>query len=129
MYGLWAFNIRYEMNDFSVINQLVSVMAANKTDAKKLVMETGTKHAKDRYPNLTIRKIISLDSIDIKVEDFLFAGDIIDKSFKEKIDWAERDIVKGITEGKPLRQSISMVLCAVSEDAYNRGRSYERDKV
>lgn len=121
MLKLWAFNIRYTMDDWSKINMLTSVMATNEKQAGELSDQMGLERIRLEYPKLKVLKK-TVDSIPIEIKDLLFAGEIVDYTFDQKLNWAERDVVKGITEGKPLRESLSMVLCAVSEDAYNRGR-------
>lgn len=121
MLNIWAFNIRHKMDDWSEINILMSVMAANEKKARELAEQMCVEKIQIEYPKSKILKK-TVDSIPIEPSDFLLAGDIIDYTFSQKLDWAERDVIKGITEGTSLRKSLSTVLCAVSEDAYNRGR-------
>ncbi len=71
---------------------------------------------------IDVKKINDILLQEIPIQDILIFNEVIDYTFDEKLNWAERDVLKGITEGKPLRNSLAMVLCAVSEDAYNRGR-------
>lgn len=72
--------------------------------------------------NTDVKKINDILIQEIPLEDVMFFQNITDYTFSQKLDWAESSVIKGITEGKPLRDSLSMVLMAVSEDAYNRGR-------
>jgi hypothetical protein len=115
MVKLWSVGGRLVRKDGYTYQYVSFVGAPDEIQAEVLVRQAV-------LANVDVKKINDILLQEIPLEDVMFFNDIIDYTFSQKLDWAETDVMKGITEGKPLRESLCMVLMAVSEDAYNRGR-------
>lgn len=127
MLKAFVYNVRSKMNDLSTLYLTSWILAEDSVRAETVVRRLNAEKAKDDYPDLKIRDVV-VDLVEMNIHDFLLCSDIVDFSFNKKLDWAEDMILDGISDGKKLRDSLSMVLCAVSEDAYNRGRMAEKAK-
>jgi hypothetical protein len=109
------------MSDFSKVTTCSYILAKDSVEAEVMIKRWVKVELEKRYPK---SKELENETLlcEVQPENWLLAKEIIGMDFQSKVDWAERDVLNGITEGKPLRESLTTVLCAISEEAYNRGR-------